>query len=326
MNFSNFPHPYHENKKNVNSPPQALEKDGSDLGFGSKITNSNQRLLNKDGTPNVIRIGKGLLNPYQGLLEASWGVFFLVVVSYYFLMNVFFALLFLWAGIEHLSGVEIGTPLHNFGEAFFFSVQTFTTTGYGAIHPKGLPANIIASIDAFAGLMTFALATGLFFARFSKPKAQLLYSKNAIITPFQGETALMLRFTKGRKNKLMELNAAVNLSWVDAKEGNLKRHYQPLPLQLKEVYSLPLSWTLVHVITPESPLFGKTKADLLQTQAEILVFIRGFDETFSQTVYSNQSYISNELLWNVKFVPMFEAKNGATVLYLDKISEVVSEK
>jgi inward rectifier potassium channel len=241
-------------------------------------------------------------------------------------MNVIFAWLFLAAGIEHLNGVEIGTKAHNFSEAFFFSVQTFTTTGYGAIHPKGLPANIIASIDAFAGLMTFALATGLFFARFSKPKAQLIYSKNAIITPFQGETALMLRFTKGRKTKLMELSASINFSWVETNDGAPKRHYKPLLLQVKEVYSLPLSWTLVHIITPESPLFGKNQVDLANTQSEVLVFIRGFDETFSQTVYSNQSYISNELLWNVKFQPMFESKNGTTVLYLDKISEVVSEK
>jgi inward rectifier potassium channel len=199
MNFSNFPHPYHENPKtNPTKLLDALRAD-SDLGFGTKITHSNQRLLNKDGTPNVVRVGKELLNPYQWLLEASWGMFFFVIVSYYFLMNVVFALLFVAAGIEHLNGVDMSTQAHNFSEAFFFSVQTFTTTGYGAIHPKGLITNIIASIDAFAGLMTFALATGLFFARFSKPKAQLIYSKNAIITPFQDGEALMLRFAKGRK-------------------------------------------------------------------------------------------------------------------------------
>jgi inward rectifier potassium channel len=109
---------------------------------------------------------------------------------------------------------------------------------------------------------------------------------------------------------------------VESKDGVLKRNYQPLILQVKEVYSLPLSWTLVHVITPESPFFGKTKADLANAQAEVLVFIRGFDETFSQTVYSSQSYIASEMLWNVKFQPMFVAESGKIVLHLNKISDL----
>jgi inward rectifier potassium channel len=166
----------------------------------------------------------------------------------------------------------------------------------------------------------FAVTTGLLYSRFSKPRAKLHYSQQALIAPFQDGKALMFRLANRRHNTLMEMKARVILMMRPENGDELSRSYYNLPLQIDQVVFLPLTWTLVHPINEESPLFGLTDADLRQRNAEILILISGFDDTFNQTVHSRHSYTADEFVWDAKFVKAFTIDpNGDAVLNLDEL-------
>ncbi len=310
----NYNHPFRNNKS----------KEAEDLGFGFRITGERERLLNKDGKFNVRRQGLKTWTPYQDLVEMSWGKFFLVVLAYFVGTNGLFSLA-LWAcGLKCLSGTVAGTFWEEFAQGFFFSVQTFTSVGYGVISPKCLSSNLLASLIALFGLMSFALATGLFFSRFSKPKAQFLFSKKAIIAPYKdGLTSLQFRIANRRDNQIINLEAKVTMSWVERERGDTaRRRFARLPLELDKVVMLPLNWTIVHPIDENSPLYGKTARDLEKMNLEIIVLIEGFDESFSQNVHANSSYSDEEVIFKVRFKPMyFPGENGKTILDLNAIDE-----
>jgi inward rectifier potassium channel len=294
----------------------------NDLGFGTKITGSGERLLNKDGSFNVERRGLRSFSPYQSMVEMPWPRFFLWVLVSFVASNVLFALLFVLTGVEHLNGVKPAGFWHNLSQAFFFSVQTFTTVGYGAISPSGLPGNIIAALCALAGLLAFALVTGLFFAKFAKPKAQILFSRKAIIAPFRDGWAFMFRIANKRNNHIINLRAQVILSWVE-EAGNVKsRRYLALSLDREEVTMFPLNWTLVHPITDQSPLHGWTPEDCARLNAEFIIIIQGHDETYNQSVHMNSSYSFQEIVWYVRYLPMYFSDGDKTILELDKIDDV----
>lgn len=291
----------------------------NDLGFGTRITSAGERLINKDGSFNILRTGVKIWTPYQSLVEMPWSRFFVLITIFYCVVNAFFASIFVAIGVDCLKGVEPQSIVENFANAFFFSVQTFTTVGYGAVSPVGTLANIIASIDALVGLMSFALATGLFFARFSKPKAQIIYSKNAIITPYNNGTSFQFRIANLRNNKIIDLEAKVNMTWVEEIDGLKRRRFSLLDLEREKIFLFPLNWTIVHPITKRSPLYGKSMAQLKKMQAEFLVLIEGYDETFAQKVHTNNSYTSDEIIWDVRFERMYRPEQGQTLLELDKI-------
>jgi inward rectifier potassium channel len=210
-----------------------------------------------------------------------------------------------------------------FVNAFFFSVHTLTTVGYGNVFPRGFGANAVAAMEATTGLMLFALATGLLYGRFSRPSARILFSDHAIIAPYQDGTSLQFRITNARTNVLMDLNARVLLMTVDPVDGRLKRDYFVLPLERKTVYFFPLTWTVVHPIDSASPLYGKTAEDLKKVSAELLILIQGFDDTFSQLVNARYSYRHDEILWGAKFVPAFSIdSHGDLVLDLERLDEL----
>ena len=184
-------------------------------------------------------------------------------------------------GLEQLSGVVSGSFMDDFAHAFFFSVQTFTTVGYGSISPNGIIANMVATIDALVGLLSFALATGLFFARFSKPKAQFLFSDLAIIAPYRDGKSLQFRIANKRNNRIINLAANVNLTWISEQNGVKKRHFARLPLEISQITLFPLNWTIVHAINENSPLYEKSEEDMRRMEIEILALIVGYDESFS---------------------------------------------
>ncbi|MBR9920133.1 MAG: hypothetical protein GYB31_04780 [Bacteroidetes bacterium] len=196
------------NKKKQESPDE-------DFGFSDKLTEEGQRLITADGDYNVLRKGLSAWTPYQDLVEMSWGRFFLLVVLFYISVNALLAVGYLLVGIDTLSGVNPGNLLHNFAATFFFSVQTFTTVGYGAVSPVGFTANILAALGALIGLMSFALATGLFFARFSKPKSALAFSDNAIIAPYRGIKGLMFRVANKRDTKMLDVVVRFSMTWIE---------------------------------------------------------------------------------------------------------------
>jgi len=295
--------------------PEELARD-RDLGFGSVVSReSRQRLLNRDGSFNVVRSGLGFLEsfaPYHQALTISWWGFFGLVVVSYLVLNFAFAIAFLACGPDALVGTGAQMMGGRFGQAFFFSVETFATIGYGQIAPNGVPANVVVTIEALVGLMYQALATGLLFARFTRPTASLLFSDRAVVAPYADGQALMFRIVNRRRNEIIQLEAQVLLSAMEPDgRGGTVRRYAPLALERNKVTFFPLSWTIVHPIDSASPLTGRTLQDLERAQSEILVLLTGVDEALEQTVHARSSYRADEIIWNARFRSMFLASAGA---------------
>lgn len=297
----------------------------NDLGFGSKITQSGERLINKDGSYNIIRKGNIRWTPYQFLVDMSGTKFALLCLSFFILINAIFAAIFVMIGIEQLNGIPKGTPLDNFLYAFFFSIQTFTTVGYGGINPIGISANFVSSLCASIGLIAFALVTGLFFARFSKPRSEhIAFSKNAILTPYGDENSFQFRVVNTRSNKMIDLEATVTFTWLEKVGSSKKRNYSALSLERRKVFLFPLNWTIVHPIDENSPLYGKTLKDIEAIHGEFLVMLKGYDEIYNQIIHTNTSYIAKDMKTNVKFEPMYvSSSDSATVLQLDCIDNLL---
>jgi len=211
--------------------------------------------------------------------------------------------------------------LGDFSVAFFFSVHTLTTVGYGDVYPLGMPANVLAAIEAGLGLMGFALATGLLFARFSRPNAQLIFSDRMVIAPYGNGQSLQFRIANRRRNVLTDVQADMMLMTVEQdSQGQLRRNFVELKLERKKVFFLALTWTVVHPMDESSPLWGKTAADLERLQAEVLILIRGYDDSFTQVVNTRYSYRWEEIEWLARFTPAFDvAPEGHIVLDLARI-------
>ena len=294
-----------------------------DLGFGALVSReSRQRLLNRDGSFNVVREGLGPLQtlaPYHLLLNISWGGFLGIVALMYLVLNIVFALVFLACGPGALAGPGSQMLGGRFSQAFFFSVQTFATIGYGQIGPNGFAANVLVTIEALVGLMYQALATGLLFARFARPTAAILFSEHAIVAPYAGIQALEFRIAnQRRRNEIIELEAQVLYTAFESDGGGrLVRRYRLLPLERNKVTFFPLTWTIVHPIDEHSPLAGKTREDMEQEQAEILVLLTGVDETYEQTVHARTSYRADEIIWNAKFRTVYRGESSSNLLSVD---------
>ena len=281
--------------------PEDLDKD---LGLGGKLGDQNQpRLLNRDGSFNVRRTGvpRGSLNVYHQLLTTPWLHFHLLILAVYLVVNVLFAGGYLLCGPGALAGGEAPTVGGRMTNAFFFSVQTLATIGYGKMTPEGNAANALVALEALVGLLGFALATGLLFARFSRPQARILYSENALIAPFHGGTALMFRILNASSSELSEVNAMVTLGRREMREGKSTRRFYTLELERQSVMFLPVQWVVVHPINATSPLHGWTEEQLVASQAEVYILLSGIDETFTQQVHSRSSYRAGEIVWGAKF-------------------------
>lgn len=316
---------------NNNATPNSNgDKEFEDLGFGTKLNKVKSRLVNQDGSFNIKRRGvsPNNWNGYLWLITTSWRNFFAILILYYLLANAMFGLIFMAVGVEQLS-VETGTTwLDNFSKCFYFSVQTFTTVGYGTISPIGAAANFTAAICALFGLLSVALATGLLFARFSNPTASVIFSKEAIIGPYGKDSyGFMFRIVNARNYQLMDVEAIVSLTWVDYINGKPTRKYAALPLERNKIAMFPLNWTIVHPINEKSPLYGKNRDELKAMDMEFIVIIKAFDDTFSQIVHTQSSYKSADIVIGAKFNPMyFINEKGETVLELDRIDDIRREK
>lgn len=288
--------------------PEEQEKKSLDLGFGSVVADAtHQRLLNRDGSFNVVRKGLGwrhVVSLYYTLLSISWPRFILATVIGYLAVNFAFAIAYVLAGPGTLGGALAERP---FLQAFFFSVHTLSTVGYGNIAPLTLTANILVTLEIMAGLFGVALVVGLVFARFSRPMAEIAFSSNAVVAPFEGGTALMFRIANLRRSQIIELGAKVIYSRFERdSKGELQRRFFGLDLERDKVTFFPLSWTIVHPIDDDSPLRDQGPESCVQNEAEFLVLLTGIDETFSQHVHARTSYFSNELIWNARFRRIFE--------------------
>jgi inward rectifier potassium channel len=284
-----------------------------------------RRIVNRDGSFNVRRQGRRLqdLHLYQFFIQLTWPVFFAVVLAGFLAITVAFTGMYFAAGIRGLQGISAGTPIETFLQVFFFSVQTVTTVGYGAIAPSGIGVNVVASIESMIGVLGFAFSAGLLYGRFSRPNARILFSSHAIVAPYQGGTSLQFRIANQRANALVDIEATVVLMTVEGTGMEAKRVYTKLELERPAIFFLPLTWTVVHPIESGSPLFGKTPEALAAQAAEIMVLLRGFDDTFSQVVNARFSYRFDEILWGYRFMPAFHNdENGHLVLDLAKMDDI----
>lgn len=296
-------------------------------GFGTNSSHEGGRLTNKDGSVNLRKTGLPFwerISIYHSLLRMSRWNFFGVVFIFYTAMNLFFASMYMIIGVDHLQGVEIGTdPFSKFLQAFFFSSQTLTTVGYGHISPVGFWANVIASLESFMGILSFAVVTGLLYGRFTRPRAYLIFSDNMIVAPYKGSgKGLMLRVASYKNNHLTDAEVQVTAA-LHVQEGDRRvtRFYQ-LPLEIARINSMALSWTIVHSLDENSPMYGFTEQDFLENRLELIVSVKAFDDHFSNTVQQRTSYNHNELVHGARFLPMYHRSDdgGHTVLELDKIN------
>jgi inward rectifier potassium channel len=291
-----------------------------DLGFGAVVAReSRKRLLNRDGSFNVLREGLSFLHslsPYHYLLTTSWPRFLAMVVLFFLLTNVVFGLAYFTCGPGQIAGSVATTIPNQILEDFFFSVQTFATIGYGGMHPVGLAANLLVTLESLVGLLGFALATGILFARFSRPTAKIVFSRNAILAPYRGISAFEFRIANARSNELIQVEAQVLLSRFKL-DGSGNREFLPLKLERDKVTFFPLAWTIVHPIDEESPLWGSTGEDLAEWDAEFLVLLSAIDETFSQTVHTRSSYKHSEVVCGARFGSLFNPTRPDGVLSID---------
>jgi inward rectifier potassium channel len=285
------------------------EDPSSDLGFGRVVSEQRQlRLLNRDGSFNVQRRGRGLSSflAYSNLVSTTWGRFFTFVGVLYLALNGCFAVLFDACGPQGLfNTVDTGikSPILR---AFFFSIHTSATIGYGSTVPVGLATNILVALESVVSMLGIAIVTGLVFARFSRPVADILFSQNAVMSWIGEYRAFEFRIINTRNNQLIDLHVRLLVSrFEENASGTSVRRYYPLPLERESVVFFPLSWTVVHVIDQNSPLYGVTEDQLCGSGAEFLILLTGMDETFSQVVNARSSYRANEIIWDAKFNDIF---------------------
>jgi inward rectifier potassium channel len=311
-------------------PIQTDSKDEfKDLGFGTEVARgTRRRLLNRDGSFNVALEG---LNPlsslglYQWLLRISWPHFLLFICVLYIAINALFAGAYLLCGPDALQTSTGSFANQPFYRAFYFSVDTFATIGYGNIYPVGVAANTLVTIEALLNILSVALVTGVVFARFSRPSARIIYSRNAVVAPYRGKTALEFRIANARSSQLIDVQVQAILTKIEpTPNGSTMRKFYELPLERQRVVFFPLSWTVVHPIEPGSPMWGLTQKDLLAADAELLVLLIATDETISQTVHSRSSYQADEIVWGAKFANMFmrSASEGIIGMNLNRIHDI----
>jgi inward rectifier potassium channel len=308
----------------------ARQRANRDLGFGSVVADALQRrFLNRDGTFNVRRVGLSLAESrsvYRYLLDVSWPRFLSHVLWWYLGANLIFATAFLACGPGAMEGPEdygVGLTGH-FLKAFFFSVQTLATIGYGRIAPIGIAANALVAVESVCGLVLFALIAGIVFARFSRPRPGIRFSDRGVIAPYRGGTAFMFRVANTRDSELFDVQADVSL--VRRKTGGSahERLFDALALERDGVTFFPLSWTVVHPIDEHSPLLGVTEQGMRESDAEFVVRLTAWDETSGQTVHVRSSYKWDEIAWGARYTGIIDRSQPDGIIRVDvnRLSEI----
>ncbi|KYC39519.1 ATP-sensitive inward rectifier potassium channel 10 [Scytonema hofmannii PCC 7110] len=283
-----------------------------------------RRMVNRHGSFNVVRKGishKHWHDPYHLLLTLPWYYTLLVISLGYIIANALFALAYIIGG----DGIENARP-GNFFDAFFFSVQTMASIGYGAMYPKTPYANFLVTIESLLGLIGLAMGSGLMFARFSLPRARVMFSNIAVITPYNDVPTLMFRVANERENWILEAQVRVTLARTEiTKEGDVMRRFYDMPLVRSQSPLFALTWTVMHVIDENSPLYGVTSEEMVEDEMEVVVTFTGLDETVSQTIHARHSYISEEIVWNMRFVDILgKTKDGSRCINYARFHDVVS--
>ncbi len=313
-------------KREAKKPRWSIDEN-QDLGLGTRVAQqSKRRFLNRDGSFSVQRYGLPFfqsLSMYHSMLTIGWLQFYSIIVAGYLAVNVLFASAYYFCGPDALLIATTSLHPNRFVECFFFSIQTFTTIGYGRVSPVGVAANTLVAVEALTGLLGFAFATGLSFARFSRPSARIIFSRNAIIAPYQDMQAFEFRIINARSSQIIEVDVKVFLSRLEKEGSRETRRFYDLPLERRHVSFFPLNWTIVHPIDATSPLAGLTRQSLVDSDAEFLVLITGIEETFGQQVHTRSSYKASEVVVGAKFVDMYvKAPDGGLGVDIGRLHEI----
>jgi len=292
----------------------------SDPGLGEKYYQNKSRMVNKDGTFNSSRTGMKL-HLYHYLISVNTFKILLLITGSYLACNLVFASAYMLNGVENFGGHSNHTP---FLTALLFSMQTFTTVGFGAIYPHDTFTGLLSGMEAMFGLLFFALATGIVYGRFSKPSTSIKFSEKGVIAP-HGESgnAFMFRIVNARPNTLIEMSVEIILAIKEEIGDNINRKYYRLKTETSSVVFFPLPWTIVHAINDSSPLSGLSKEDFEKLDLEFVVHIKGFDETYAQMTNIISSYWHKEIEWGAKFKRNYTLnKYGSVEFDINNIGEI----
>jgi inward rectifier potassium channel len=303
-----------------------MSHNNQDTGFGENAAQMGGRMVNRDGSFNIQRLGisvRDRVSSYHSMLTMPRWRFLLVIFVAYFLINCFFTLLYWLAGPSGLEGVEHGHGFTRLKDLFFFSTQTFTTVGYGRVNPVGELTNWIAAIESLIGFLSFAIAAGLLYGRFSRPRSFVRFSEKMLLANYKGGRALMFRLV-GYKDDHLLTNAEIRVSArLFTPEGTYQ--FYNLDLERSHVDSLVLNWTVVHPIDQNSPFDGLTIEQIKALQPEVSALLIGFDEVYSSTVMARNSYALSDLLFGFRFAPMYFRGKSNTKLDLSLLDSVEAE-
>ena len=237
---------------------------------------------------------------YHRALTIRWPVFFGLVGAIFLLLNAVFAMIY------QLGDSSIANQYpHGFGGAFFFSVETLSTVGYGDMHPQTVYAHIVATVEIFTGMVSIAVVTGLIFSRFSRPRAKILFANHPVVRMIDGQQTLMIRVANARQNVIAEASAQLHLLRLETSpEGFHLRKIYDLKLMRDRHPIFMLSWILMHVIDTSSPLFGESEESLDDKKSVLLLTIEGIDETTAQSMMARQRWTHSDLRWNHRYVDL----------------------
>jgi inward rectifier potassium channel len=302
-------------------------KTNNDTGFSNTGNINGGRFINRNGTFNLNKKGWPFwdrFSVYYTMISMPSWKFIMIIILTFIGINLLYTFAYVLLGAGEFTGLIYSSGWNYFKEIYFFSTETFTTVGYGRVNPVGDGANLVAAIEAMSGFLSFAIATGLIYGRFARPRAHLAFSDFAIIAPYRDKTGLMFRFACYKEHHaLTDVTVQVNLAMLLQENGQTVYKYYDLPLERSKIESLPMNWTVVHPIDELSPLLGFTAEDMKAADVEIYVLVRGFNDVYSNTVLQRTSYTYNEIEMNRRFIPMYQETENGTVLELNKLSQFV---
>lgn len=284
---------------------------------------TSSRIVNPEGEFNIVRKGLSQIrwweDSYHFLLRISWVEFIFAISCGYILTNALFAIAYVLGG----DGIENAEP-GNFLDAFFFSVQTMASIGYGAMYPKTVYTNILVTIESLLGLLGLTMASGLMFARFARVTPRVMFSKVAVITTHNGQPTFMFRVANERKNWIVEAQMRLTVSRSEiTKEGRTMRRFYDLPLVRNSSPLFALSWTVMHTINETSPLYGLDMQEMIDDEVEIIATLIGIDEIVSSTIHTRHSYIAQEIFWDKQFADiLFKKSDGRRYINYSLFHEI----
>jgi len=294
-----------------------LSKKIKDPGLGNISSPYAKCIVNSDGRFNIIHLNKSaqLRETYIYLVNISWFRFLTLAFIAYLVLNTIFAVIYLLIGIEQITK-STGIVFQDFLNAFFFSSQTITTLGFGAMSPTGIASGIVSSIEALVGLLLFSFLTGLLYGRFSKPKASIRFRESIILRDFNLTKAIMFRLVNNHKGIMINPKVTVTLSLSEKNnKGEFANTFYSLSLERDSITYLPTTWTIVHEIDDQSPFYKFSKEDINKQTGELLVMISYYDDSFNQEVHQIHSYILKDIKTDYKFTKAYYYnKDGKMVL------------